>query len=193
MFFLLIQGVELLSTGVVLLPFFVFLHICYFRKAFHSLCCYALALYWGTIYALTGLPTIQFFIFDPYFYLIPFAGFFNDLANSILNILLFVPIGLLLPMLCNSCCRFKNIMIIGFLCSLTIELGQIFTYRVTDINDLITNAAGTALGYFLFNHISLTIKTQLSVKDLFITAAVSVLTMFFFQQALSSYVFCLIF
>ena len=35
----------------------------------------------------------------------------------------------------------------GFAVSLGIELLQLFTFRLTDIDDLITNTAGTVIGY----------------------------------------------
>ncbi len=38
---------------------------------------------------------------------------------------------------------------LGLMTSLGIEILQIFTFRATDINDLITNAAGTLAGYLI--------------------------------------------
>ena len=43
---------------------------------------------------------------------------------------------------------------LGFLFSLTIEISQMFTlYRVSDIDDLITNVIGTMLGFLGYNFI----------------------------------------
>ena len=195
MFFLLTNGIEFFSTAAVLLPVFLFLHGCCYRKLSHTLWCYCLAVYFGTVYALTGLPTVQLAVFEPHLYWIPFAGFFNDLRNSILNMLLFVPLGFFLPLLCRDCKGFRKVVIIGFLCSLGIELAQLFTYRITDINDLMNNTLGAALGYLLFTRIRSrrTVMTQLSPGEIAAAGAAAVLCMFFLQQTLASYFFRLIF
>ncbi|RHC44484.1 VanZ family protein [Hungatella hathewayi] len=38
---------------------------------------------------------------------------------------------------------------LGLMTSLGIEILQIFTFRATDINDVITNVAGTMIGYLI--------------------------------------------
>lgn len=43
----------------------------------------------------------------------------------------------------------KKMVLLGFLTSLSIEVLQIFTFRATDVNDLITNVTGTIIGYFI--------------------------------------------
>jgi glycopeptide antibiotics resistance protein len=79
----------------------------------------------------------------------------QDLPTSLLNILLFVPFGFGLPFIANL--RMKSIMMIGVLFSLAIELLQLgtgfmanLTFRIADINDVIFNTAGAAIGYVLF-------------------------------------------
>lgn len=37
----------------------------------------------------------------------------------------------------------------GLALSISIEILQIFTFRLTDIDDLITNTAGTVIGYYI--------------------------------------------
>ena len=44
-------------------------------------------------------------------------------------------------------CDCKTVFV-GLLTSLTIELLQIFTFRATDVNDLMTNTLGAFIGYF---------------------------------------------
>lgn len=66
-----------------------------------------------------------------------------------LNMLLFVPLGILLPLLWRSCRLYKTVAI-GFSLSLLIELSQLFNYRATDIDDLLMNTLGTLLGYLLY-------------------------------------------
>src|SRR5262245_17565628 len=79
----------------------------------------------------------------------------EDLNTSLLNILLLVPFGLGLPFIMNL--RMKKIVVIGALFSIVIEILQLvtglmagITFRVADINDVIFNTVGVAIGYMLF-------------------------------------------
>jgi glycopeptide antibiotics resistance protein len=88
--------------------------------------------------------------------LIPFITLTSqDLKTSLLNILLLVPFGFGLPFLTNY--RMKKIVVIGALFSIGIELMQLITgfmakmtFRIADINDVIFNTVGVAIGYLLF-------------------------------------------
>ena len=78
-------------------------------------------------------------------YMRPFVV--DEITSHILNVIMFMPLGFLLPCIWGN---FRNIwktICIGFFMSLAIEVSQLFCYRVTDINDLITNTAGTLVGY----------------------------------------------
>lgn len=70
-------------------------------------------------------------------------------AEMLLNVLLFVPLGILLPLLWNNHGLLQNI-ISGFLLSMLIECSQLFNYRSSDINDLLMNTLGMCLGYGIF-------------------------------------------
>jgi glycopeptide antibiotics resistance protein len=79
----------------------------------------------------------------------------QDLKTSLLNILLLVPFGFGLPFLTNY--RMKKIVVMGALFSIGIELMQLITgfmakmtFRIADINDVIFNTVGVAIGYLLF-------------------------------------------
>src|SRR5689334_16004587 len=79
----------------------------------------------------------------------------QDLKTSLLNILLMIPFGFGLPFISNL--RMKKIVVIGALFSISIELLQLITgfmakttFRIADINDVIFNTAGAAIGYILF-------------------------------------------
>ena len=67
-----------------------------------------------------------------------------------LNALLFVPLGMLLPLLWKDCRRWYRTAGAGFLLSLLIELSQLCNFRATDVDDLIMNALGTVLGWLAF-------------------------------------------
>jgi glycopeptide antibiotics resistance protein len=88
--------------------------------------------------------------------LIPFITLTpQDLKTSLLNILLLIPFGFGLPFITNY--RMKKIVVIGALFSIGIEFMQLITgfvakmtFRITDINDVIFNTVGVAIGYLLF-------------------------------------------
>lgn len=83
--------------------------------------------------------------------LIPFFNWeIGDLYGFIMNIILFIPLGILLPVLFYQGTSFFKTVRSGFLLSLLIELSQLFNMRATDIDDLITNTAGTAAGFLLY-------------------------------------------
>jgi len=112
------------------------------------------AVYLSAVYLFVGMPTLQFLRFEVSLTLMPFLPMIADLKNTLLNILLFVPLGFLLPFLWKKYKTLKATCLFGFGMSLSIEILQFFTYRATDINDIIANTLGTLLGYLLFCVIS---------------------------------------
>jgi len=79
----------------------------------------------------------------------------QDLKTSLLNVLLLIPFGFGLPFITNF--RMQRIVVIGALFSIVIEFLQLITglvakmtFRVADINDVIFNTVGVAIGYILF-------------------------------------------
>lgn len=69
--------------------------------------------------------------------------------NILGNIAMFMPVGVLLPALYKRN-RFLRTVLFGALFSFLIEFLQLFSARNTDIDDLILNTLGTALGYLCF-------------------------------------------
>lgn len=110
-----------------------------------------LGIYLTLLYAVTGLPHLQYCRFFPQINLVPFADFGEPrfFMLSALNTLMTVPLGALLPLCFGQYRRFPRTLAAGFLTSLVIELSQMFCFRATDIDDLILNTLGTVLGYFL--------------------------------------------
>ena len=70
------------------------------------------------------------------------------LINIVGNILLFIPIGILVPMLWKI--KDRYVILIGFLISLSIEITQLYLGRVTDIDDLILNTSGVIIGLLVY-------------------------------------------
>ena len=69
-------------------------------------------------------------------------------VNVLLNIALFVPLGILLPLLSRVFRKWYAVLPTGFGFSLAIELGQLATARgMFDVDDLFTNTLGTMVGW----------------------------------------------
>lgn len=67
------------------------------------------------------------------------------------NLLLFVPMGVLLPELKQKAKRgFIQVLILGFFCSFAVELFQPLVGRSFDIDDIIMNVLGVMLGYIVY-------------------------------------------
>lgn len=81
--------------------------------------------------------------------LVPFDAYLNWTAWA-LNVVLFVPLGLLLPCCWEGFDRIGHAALFGFLFSLAIELSQLLNFRVTDIDDLIANTLGAVIGCLIF-------------------------------------------
>lgn len=87
--------------------------------------------------------------FNPNINLIPLSDGFS--LSFILNIFLFLPLGFFCPLLSRTFERAKYTFAAGLALSLFVEISQMFTmYRVSDINDLFANVAGTMIGYLCF-------------------------------------------
>ena len=107
--------------------------------------------------------------------LIPFVGIINDIKQigiaydgdtvfmiSLIirnvggNILLLMPLGVLSPIIWNKFKGFKNIVLFGFVISISIESIQFIELiaggwgRTVDIDDVICNVLGVILGYFIY-------------------------------------------
>lgn len=175
--------IEILPAAAFLVPVYLLLHKLYFRDARRCGLCFLFSFYLCAVYALVGLPNASYIRFDLSGNLIPFRDMLTGLRSTVQNVLLFVPLGVFLPLLwkkyrmCRSTVRF------GFCMSLAIELLQMFTYRATDINDLITNTAGAFLGFLLarvamrrFPGIAGTVQCK---KDLLIVFMLPFIIMFF--------------
>lgn len=107
------------------------------------------ALYLSGVYAVVGLPTIQNYTFSLSIEIIPFTPMLRDLEQSILNVILLLPLGILLPIAWREFMSVGRIALFGFGFSLAIETLQILTHRATDVNDLILNTTGAVIGYFI--------------------------------------------
>lgn len=134
-------------ASLLLIPVFLSLNKRFFHNRQRTVCYFLFAVYLSAMFAVVGLPDIRYVRFDPHFNFVPFRYMFSDYTNSLLNVLLFFPMGLLLPLFWTKFQKLTETLHFGFQVSVLIEILQIFTYRATDVNDLITNTVGTLLGW----------------------------------------------
>lgn len=183
--------IELIISGVLLIPIFLIFWKIEFHNPKRTIAYFIFAIYLASVYHFVGLPTIQFIRFDIHLNLIPLIGMVYDLRSTLLNILLFVPLGFFLPMLWVQYREQKQTILFGLGITTAIELMQLFTYRVTDINDIITNVFGTFLGFCLFRFTKWT-RVSKNSKDIFLILGVVFLTMFFIQPKVMNFIYKII-
>ena len=145
--------------------------------------------YLVAVACLVGFPSIRYLRFDANVNLIPIVGMADSPQNTLLNVLLFIPLGCFLPLLWVRFRRLLPALGFGFLVSLTIEISQLFTFRATDVDDLITNVLGTLCGFLLANGFTKGYTTHIgsgnSEKELALLCGSVVFVMFFLQPFLS--------
>lgn len=80
--------------------------------------------------------------------LIPFRDGIS--LSMILNVVMFMPLGFLLPLLWKEYQSLVRTAIIGFCFSCGIEFCQLFNRRVSDVDDLLMNMLGAILGWLIW-------------------------------------------
>ena len=180
---------EAIIASVFLIPLFLYLHTTRFHSRRKTLKYVLFAFYLSGVYAVAGLPNITYIRFRPNINLEPFLYMFSAFSTSFLNVILFLPFGFFSTLLWK---RFRNPfwnVLTGFGVSLSIELLQLFTFRATDINDLITNAFGTFLGWILGRiliHFVPESGLENPLSDLALVLKTVFCVMFFFQPVFAS-------
>ena len=108
--------------------------------------CFVLVL----VLTITNVPGIYHLEVDSKVNLTLFAYFPAMAHQYFMNVLLFVPVGFLLPLLWKWFENFGRTLLCGFVFSLSIEIAQLFNERVTDVDDLLMNTLGTVAGFVIF-------------------------------------------
>lgn len=171
---------DICAAAVVIVPLLILM----FHRSIGKTVRYSLfALYLAAMGMLVGLPNIQYIRFHLNLNLIPFREMISDLRSSIPNVALFVPLGFFLNWFWNK--SLKAAALEGFCLSMCIELMQIFTFRATDVNDLITNTLGTVLGFLLVKLLRIPSANDPS-RERFTVYGVVLAVMFFVQPFLAS-------
>lgn len=168
---LLSLGIEIVSSAIFMIPAILVLQVGVLKqRSFSKMAAVTVfSVYLMGAFSVVGLPTVTSWHVDLHFNLIPLIDIATSpldyIRNTILNIILFVPLGFLLPAVWKEYRLFKRTAWAGFLLSLFIEILQIFTFRLTDVDDLITNTAGAVLGYCISKKLSFRLPFRLSEKE----------------------------
>ncbi len=149
---MLFSFIDLMCAAVFALPLaWLFMAYCKNGSRKRFLLISLFTLYLCEMFDVVGIPAVQYLGWGPAINLIPFGDeknfrFFLQLG---LNAVLFLPLGFLLPVLWSKYRRWYRTTAVGFLTSLTIEVVQLFSFRATDVDDLIMNTLGAYLGYVI--------------------------------------------
>jgi len=121
------------------------------------------AILWLTIINRDSVPEpgLQYKPFHSLNNLIYYTKLYGIRNNLIGNILLFFPIGFLVPIACRWSNKWYRALFAGLFMSLTIELIQLVTERgYFDYDDIVLNCIGTLIGYGLLRAVEKVISRQ---------------------------------
>ena len=97
----------------------------------------------------SDINLVPFKAFQMYLRVLEMGGYRYLFINVAGNVLLFSPVGFLLPLVLKKC-GFWKAAAGGFLFSLFIELVQLLLPRCSDVDDLILNTLGAMIGYGIY-------------------------------------------
>lgn len=188
--------IEITAASVFIFPLFCLYEKIFIRNIKQMIVYIIISLYFTAILSLVGFPNISDITFDITLNLIPFIDNISYFVSACLNIILFIPLGIILPAFWGKYRNGKSITVFALCITLGIELSQIFTYRTTDILDIITNISGAWIGYIAIKmttaHFSKCSNRNYRDKDLYIILGTVLIIMFFMQPFVSSFLWELI-
>lgn len=119
-----------------------------------ALCVYAAGIVANTIFPIFLDKPVSTSSWGSHLAVVPFADY--EIADAVMNVLVFVPVGILVPLL-TSRASWRRVVVAAAVLSLTIEVTQLVTAHllggghIADVNDLIFNITGGAVGFALFS------------------------------------------
>jgi len=158
-----------ISTLPFLIPYHILLtsqskKIGYKLSIKHIVIVYIFVYYLTGVLSFTGIPSISDIVHNSFGIItpkglnfppdeinwIPFLWITEGVRPYIENILLFIPLGFMLPCIWKKYKVLWKTALSGITFSLIIELSQLFNRRVTDIDDLLMNTLGALIGWVIF-------------------------------------------
>lgn len=108
----------------------------------------AIASTWQKGAILEGLGTANFVPFRTIKMYIDYAYKLNSVENLAGNVIVFMPLGFLLPLVSDELQRFSDVFINVFTFVLGIEVFQLFSaFGAFDVDDILLNCLGATIGY----------------------------------------------
>lgn len=149
------------SIACVFLPCLIYQLICAVKnyktgkknKVSHSVWVYIFLIYVWMVFQVTGVGTIGDILRKDTELIIGGVNLkpFDSIGiGYVLNIVMCVPLGFLLPFIWRQCRDIKKTVLVGVLFSMAIEITQLFNWRATDIDDLTANTCGALIGYAIW-------------------------------------------
>ena len=120
------------------------------QSLLHTVAVFVFGYYLFGLLTVTGIGFTCTMNFHPNISWTPFIGMITGPIDTILNVILFVPLGFFLPLLYKKYHNIKAIALTGLLLSLAVEFVQMFDWGSSDINDLMTNTAGACVGFLIY-------------------------------------------
>lgn len=107
--------------------------------------------YLAQMFIIVGIPALQVIEWNPVGNIIPFRDKQVDgyRFQVTMNVIMFMPFGFLIPMIWRELRGALRMVFTSLSGSLLIELIQLFSYRKTDVDDLIMNTLGGLTGYLI--------------------------------------------
>ena len=97
----------------------------------------------------------------PFVHLLEYDSKKEILLNVMGNTAMFIPTGVILPIIYNKLNTFWKVIGVGALISLCIEIIQLpFFERTSDVDDLLLNTLGVAIGYLIYKLVLKPIKRR---------------------------------
>lgn len=131
-----------------------------------------IALFFGIVYGYMVFG-ITFLCREPVFEkkvsIVPFSSPLGNprlWAYFVENIMMFVPYGIIIPILSSYVEKWYSCLILGMVSSILIEWGQYTTSRgKAQIDDVLLNTAGMMIGWFIFRALARFHKKQTTKKE----------------------------
>lgn len=117
--------------------------------------------------AITFHPTTHHLNLKPFGWIkrIKLYGFTRIHEQLVLNVLMFIPFGVLLPAVSASFRRWWKVFLTSLVFTISIETLQYFIGRSADIDDVVMNFAGGFVGWFFYVGLSYLWKKTHSVQE----------------------------
>ena len=147
------------------------------------------AVYMNAMLIIVGIPNVAYIRWDPTINWIPFHDFSSsNILGMVLNIIMLIPFGVFLPVYFAKFRKLLPTVLEGVIMSLAMEVLQLFTFRATDVDDLIMNTLGTLLGYIIGALIvRRTDKKEKECRDivkLVVLVMINIMVVFFIMQSI---------